>query len=59
MDDYVNIGVANVWVTDAWKRLAYYASKRKFEQPTGGVLRVIGTPIEIGVAEVFTELDEH
>ena len=58
VDDYLSMGVENVWAIDPWKRLAYYASRRKFEQPEDGVLRVQGTAIKIVLADVFAELDE-
>ena len=58
VDDYVRMGVGNNWVIDPWKRIAYYASERGFQQPEGGVLHIAGTPIAITLAEVFAELDE-
>lgn len=58
IDDYVAMGVKNIWAIDPWKRLGYIASARKFEQPEDGVLRIEGTPIEISLEKVFAELDE-
>jgi Uma2 family endonuclease len=58
VDEFAALGVKNIWVLDPWKRYAYYASPRGFEQPADGFLRVAGTPIEISLAEVFAELDE-
>lgn len=42
VDDYVRMGVANVWIVE----------------PEEGVLRVAGTPIAVTLAEAFAELDE-
>ena len=58
VDDYAGLDVKDIWVIDPWKRLGYQASKRGFEQPVDGVLRVAGTAIEISLAGIFTELDE-
>jgi Uma2 family endonuclease len=58
VDDYAGLGVKDIWVIDPWKRLGYHASKRGFEQPADGVLRVTGTAIEISLAGIFAELDE-
>lgn len=58
VDDYVGMEVEHVWVIDPWRRLGYYASERGFQQPEDGVLRIDGTPIAVGLAQVFAELDE-
>ena len=58
VNDYAGLGVKNIWAIDPWKRLAYYASAKGFEEPVDGVLRVEGSPIEISLAAVFAELDE-
>jgi len=57
VDDYVRLGVRDIWVIDPWKRLAYEASSDGFRRATGDRLRVQGTPIEVGLAELFLELD--
>ncbi len=58
VNDYVAMGVKNIWAIDPWERLAYYASSHGFEQPRDGVLRIEGAPITISLADVFAELDE-
>ena len=58
VDEFYELGVRNVWVLDPWKRIAYYASPKGFEQPSDGHLRVVGTTIGITLADVFAELDE-
>ena len=59
VDDYVSLGVENIWAIDPWKRRGWYASTRGFEQPADGILRIPGTPIQITLGEVFAELDEN
>lgn len=58
VNDYAGMGVNNIWAIDPWERLAYYSSTHGFEQPEDGVLRIVGTPVEVSLAEVFAELDE-
>ena len=58
VDEFAALGVQHIWVLDPWKRIAYYASTRGFQQPEDGELRVAGTEIAISLAEVFAELDE-
>jgi Uma2 family endonuclease len=58
IDDYVQLGVPNIWVIDPEKRVGYYATANGLTQTSDGVLRAQGTPIEISLAEVFAELDE-
>jgi len=58
VNDYAGMGVKNIWAIDPWKRLGYHASKRGFEQPADGMLRVTGTAIGVSLAEIFAELDE-
>lgn len=58
VDDYAGMGVKSIWIIDPWKRIAYYGSTKGFEQPSDGVLRIDGTPIEVSLEQVFAELDE-
>jgi Uma2 family endonuclease len=58
VNDYAGMGVKDIWAIDPWKRLGYHASKSGFAQPSDGILRVVGTPIEVSLAGIFTELDE-
>ena len=59
VNDYAAMGVDNIWAVDPTGRVGYYASRRGFQQPDDGILRISGTPIEISLAEVFAELDER
>jgi Uma2 family endonuclease len=58
VNDYAAMGTEHIWAVDPWGRAGYYASTRGFQQPEDGVLRIVGTPIGISLAEVFAELDE-
>ena len=58
VNDYAAMGVEHIWAVDPIGRVGYYASRRGFQQPEDGVLRIAGTPIVISLAEVFAELDE-
>ena len=58
VNDYIAMGVENVWVVDPWSRIAYYASERGFLRAEDGTLRIEGTAVAVTLAEVFAELDE-
>ncbi|MBB5065031.1 Uma2 family endonuclease [Granulicella mallensis] len=58
VNEYARFGVPSIWVIDPQQRVGYHASLHGFEQPADGVLRVVGSPIEISLAEIFAELDE-
>lgn len=58
VNEYARLGVSGIWVIDPLQRIGYHASLHGFEQPEDGTLRVVGTPIEISLAEIFAELDE-
>jgi Uma2 family endonuclease len=58
VNDYAEMGVEHIWVVDPWSRIGYHGSRRGFQQPEDGTLRVEGTPIAVSLAEVFAELDE-
>jgi len=58
VEDYASIGVKTTWVIDPWKRVGYHATDKGFAQPSDGILRLEGTPIQVSLADVFAELDE-
>ena len=58
VNDYAGLGVKHIWAIDPWKRLGYTASISGFQRPDDGILRIDGTPIEVSLAELFSELDE-
>ena len=57
VQDYLSMGVANIWVVDPWNRVAYYASAQGYVQPTDGFLRLPGTEVAVSLEEMFRELD--
>ncbi len=57
VQDYAEMGVANIWVVDPWNRVAYYASAQGYLQPTDGMLRLPETEVAISLAEMFHELE--
>jgi len=58
VDDYVALGVENIWIIDPLGRRAYLASNKGFQEIANGELVVAGTPIHISLAELFADLDE-
>ena len=58
IDDYLSMGVEQVWVVDPWKRVGYHALVDGYKQPEDGVLRVPGTGIAVSLAELFAGMDE-
>jgi Uma2 family endonuclease len=58
IEDYVQLGVKNIWVIDPEKRVGYYASAGGLDKSLDGIMTVSGTRINISLTEVFAELDE-
>ncbi|WP_263366913.1 Uma2 family endonuclease [Edaphobacter bradus] len=58
VDDYIAMGVDNVWVIDPLSRHAYVASSKGFETPSDEAFSVPGTTIRIALEELFAEFDE-
>lgn len=57
VQDYLTMGVQNIWVVDPWNRVAYYASAQGYVQPNDGFLRLPGTEVAISLEEMFRELE--
>jgi Uma2 family endonuclease len=57
IDDYIGLGVANIWVLDPASRRAYVCTREGFRQPQDGILRVPDSPIAIDFAELFADLE--
>jgi Uma2 family endonuclease len=57
VDDYIALGVGNIWVLDPVKRRAYICTKGSFTEPESGVLVVPGSPIQIPLKDLFADLD--
>ena len=58
VEDYLAMGVENVWVVDPRRRRAYALDREGGLKPAPEALTIGGTAIEISIAEVFAELDE-
>jgi Uma2 family endonuclease len=61
VQDFLDMGVAEVWIFDPETRTAYVCSGDLSDPMTelqGGTLRLSGTPIEIAVEALFATLDE-
>jgi Uma2 family endonuclease len=57
VDDYIALGVGNIWVLDPVKRRAYICTKGSFREPDEGILVVPGSPIQIPLKDLFADLD--
>jgi Uma2 family endonuclease len=57
VDDYLDFGVADVWIIDPESRRAYVCDRTGFHEPESYVLTVANSPIEVPLAELFSELD--
>jgi Uma2 family endonuclease len=53
LDDYVSMGVSNVWVIDPHKRRAYTYSAAGTMEAVNGELRVADTNISVPLASIF------
>ena len=56
--DYLSMGVPEVWILDPEKRIAYVLRGTQMAEQSGGVLKLDGTPIELDLAALFGVLDE-
>jgi Uma2 family endonuclease len=59
--DFLDMGVAEVWICDPETRTAYVCSgdlNTPMAEHQSGTLRIAGTPIEVDVAAAFATLDE-
>jgi Uma2 family endonuclease len=53
LDDYVSMGVANIWVIDPHKRRAYIYSLVGFIEAKDGMLRAADSEIAVPLADIF------
>jgi Uma2 family endonuclease len=61
VQDFLDMGVAEVWIFDPETRTAYVCSgdlSTPMTEHQSGTLRLAGTSIEVGVAAAFATLDE-
>jgi Uma2 family endonuclease len=57
VDDYLSLGVPNVWILDPGGRRAYVCSGRGFQEPEDGVLQATSSPVQIPLDALFADLD--
>jgi Uma2 family endonuclease len=57
VDDYVALGVSNIWILDPAKLRAYVCTHGDFREPEGGVLEAAFSPIRIPLDDLFANLD--
>jgi Uma2 family endonuclease len=57
--DYLDMGVAEVWMFDPEERVAYIMRGNEMTEQREGVLRLSGTPVEVQLSEIFAVLDEE
>jgi len=58
VDDYVAMGVANIWLFDPIKRRAWTADANGFHELLTNEFAVAETPIRIPLAGMYQELDD-
>ncbi len=58
VNDYLNMGVENIWVLDPVRRLAWTATAKGFQPLSSQEFSVDRTSIRILLADIYEELDE-
>ncbi len=56
--DFLEMGVREVWILDPASRTATRCSGSTSTEQVDGVLQILGLPIELSLAEIFSVLDE-
>lgn len=56
--DFLNMGVPEVWILDPEKRAAYVLRNDGMTEQREGLLKLAGTAIELDLASLFSVLDE-
>jgi Uma2 family endonuclease len=59
IDDYLNFGVAYVWVINPRTRRAWVYTKDGITEAKDGVLRTENPHLEVPLAEIFAGIDEN
>jgi len=57
VDEYLAFGTEHIWIFDPRRREAWRADRGGFHLVEEGELTVPGTPIRVGLAEAWAELD--
>jgi hypothetical protein len=56
--DYVNMGVHDIWVLDPIRRRAHSCVDGNFTEFTGDILQIEGTEIHVPLALLWAELEQ-
>jgi Uma2 family endonuclease len=59
VNDYFHMGVQHVWLIDPLTRNAWVATPDGSHMHAAEAFAILGTPIQIILADVFRELDER
>lgn len=58
VQDYLDMGVPEVWIFDPAIRAAYVCTKDSITEHRDGILKLSGTMVQLSVAEAFATLDD-
>jgi Uma2 family endonuclease len=58
VDDYLGMGVENIWILDPVRRYAWYVTIKGFHRLSNDEFSVLGTPIRIALAQIYEQLDD-
>jgi Uma2 family endonuclease len=58
VDDYLGMGVDNVWIIDPVRRYAWYATVNGPVRVSDNEFSIPDTPIKIALADIYGQLDE-
>ena len=57
-EDYISIGVAEVWIFDPQTRTVYVLSKAGLMEQRSGKLQLQNTPVQVDIDSIFSTLDD-
>ncbi len=57
VDDYLAMGVRDIWAIDPESRRAYVCTKDGFRECDGGVVTATSCEVRVPLAEIYAELD--
>jgi Uma2 family endonuclease len=58
VDDYLGMGVENIWIIDPVRRRAWNATRSGFRETENSEFSVADTPIRVALGDIYAELDE-
>ena len=57
VQDYLAMGVENIWIVDPKRREAWLGTREGFKSPAEAIFSIEHTPIRIAIADIFAELE--